>query len=159
MDTRMERGLSSNEQAASQELILFGVKHIEYYWPQISQALDEKPELWNTVNTKESLKAAALSGNIQVWALSSNDVLHVVFFTQFYRTHATMIFQIFWAYGENLISAMPMLSDVFDNFASKQGATQMEIQGRKGFEPFLKKFGFRADHVTYSRPIAPTRGN
>ena len=159
MDTLMERGLSSPNRASKQELLLFGPNKIAKYWPQIEQALDVQPELWNVANTKDSLLDRALAGHIQVWALDTNGTLHVVFFTQLYRTITTTIFQIFWAYGERLVSSMPFVNDVFDNFAAQQGASRIEVQGRKGFEPLLKKLGYGLDYVTYTRPVSIQRGN
>jgi len=138
---------------------LFGPQKIEKYWPQIEQALDVQPELWDVANTKDSLLARALAGHIQVWALATNDVLHVVFFTQLYQTVTTTIFQIFWAYGEDLISSMPFVNDAFDSFAAAQGASRIEVQGRKGFEPLLKRIGYNVDYVTYTRPVSVSRGN
>jgi hypothetical protein len=159
MDTKTDRGLSSDEaRYVTKELkLLADDATIGRFWPAFEAALKDSQELLSDTWTPDQMLVAALDGGVQLWLLTSDDTPVCFMATQFYRTQNRAIFQIFWAYGMDLQPMFPLLSDAFDSFAAKHGAEKIEIQGRKGFERWLRPFGFELDYCTYSRRVkAPT---
>lgn len=134
-------------------------EQIQYYWPKIQDALDAEPELWQHSFTKDSLLARSLAGKIQVWAVSSDDLIHLCFMTQVYTMPANNFLQIFWMYGEGLKSTLPMIDVIMDKFAIANNCQMIEVVGRKGFERILKPFGAEFMCSTYSRPVRLVRGH
>ena len=134
-------------------------EHVTLAWPHFVPALKETWHLLADVWTEDNLLVAAMTGRVQLWAYKEGDELKGRFLTQFYQTETTPIFQIFWAYCDGLEEMLPILSDAFDNFAASNGATKIEIQGRRGFERMLKRQNFDVDYVVYSRRVAPKKGN
>lgn len=160
MDSKLD--LENEEVSQSvpvKELFLLNRAEIQRYWGQIERALDEQPELWNGAWTKDDLLANAIAGNVQVWALSVDNVLTLVLMTQFYSTFTTKYLQVFWAFGENLIETASLLDGAFDYFAAQHGASKFEVVGRKGFERVLRPLGFSPTCVTFMRDVRAPRGN
>lgn len=154
MDTRLGLGSNSNRTLT---LRLLEGPAIQVWWPSFEAALNETRKLIVDSWTLDLILSAVVSDRMQMWVTFSDDTPRVMILTQFYRTGTTAVFQIFWAYGESLAESFPLLSDAFDKFAKYHGAEKIEIQGRKGFERWLKPFGFEVDYVTYSRRVkAPT---
>lgn len=162
MDTKQAPGLSSEDEGRHvvKELRLLGsTDTIARFWPAFNAALTDTPRLLEDTWTPDQLLASALSGHVQPWLLLSDGNPTCFMLTQFYKTQNRAIFQIFWAYGVDLQEMFPLLSDAFDRFAADHGAEKIEIQGRRGFERWLRPFGFEHDYTVYSRRVNPQRGN
>lgn len=156
MDTRAELGSNSN---CVLTLRLLEGPAITAWWPSFESAIEDSRELLVDSWTPDLILSSIVSDRMQMWVTEIDNKPKVMMLSQFYRTGTTAVFQIFWAYGEDLVSSFPLLSDAFDLFAAQHGAEKIEIQGRKGFERWLKSHGFVVDYVTYSRPVKQITGN
>ncbi len=143
----------------AQEIYLLSNDQFVHYWPQIEGCLDEHPELWNDVWTKQVMVEQTLKGRIQVWVVSTDDVIHVVFMTQVITHPARKVLQLFWMAGEGLKPALPCISLVMDRFAVTQECKTCEVIGRAGFERLLRPFGAKFQCATYVRDVKTRKEN
>ena len=132
----------------------------DHYWPELSQVLDQEPELWNKYYSKQNIWDRVHNKEIQVWVVFNGQLIRLVFFTQRYvAPNGIATLQIFWMYGTGLKEAMYMLDGVVDKFASTLDCTRLEVTGRKGFERLLAPLGAEYQYSVFSRPVRSVREN
>lgn len=158
MEEKLELG-SSSEVAVS-ECHMLDRAEIEHYWSQVALALDAEPELWQFSFTKDDILAGLFAGTLQLWSVSTKEIIHLLFMTQCYTTVAGInVAQVWWCYGEGLADKMPLIDLVLDSFAATRGCARVEGQGRDGFGKLVKNLGYRKDYSVWSRPVRAQRGN
>lgn len=137
---------------------LLGEEKFLRFWPSISVQLDTVPHTWDTYWTKETLREFVLSGRFQCWGIGPDQTATIICFTQIVCYPAGNIMKIFLAFGQGIDEAIPVLLATFEKFAIDNGCKLMEIpDGRGGWEPKLRKVGFRRLGVTLGRRVETTR--
>lgn len=139
--------------------LLGNIGEIIHYWPELEQALEQTRELWQDVFTKDSILARALAGKIQIWVVSRNEKIDLVFMTQAYQTDVAKVLQVFWAFGEGLQEVLELVGLVLDKFAAEIKATKIEAVGRPAFVRLLRRLGADFQYVTCGRDVRPVTRN
>lgn len=133
---------------------------VGHYWPELEQRLDEAPELWNRVYTKNDIRERILDQRIQVWAVFNGRIIRLVFFTQRYvAPNGIATLQIFWMYGEGVRQVLELLDAAVDKFAAKLDCQMLEVVGRKGWERVLAPLGAEYQCTVFSRPVRTHKEN
>lgn len=133
---------------------------VSYYWPEIERRLDEDPELWNKVYTKQNMFEKIHNGEIQVWVVFNGRIIRLMFFTQRYvAPNGIAALQIFWMYGVGVDDILYLLDDVVDRFAATADCQRLEITGRPGWGRKLKPLGAEYQFSVFSRPVRTVKEN
>lgn len=123
------------------------------YWPAISAELDSIPHVWGDHWTKEMIHAMTMCGRFQCWACGTNDQVKVVLFTQIGEYPAGKILQSVLAFGTGIDEMIPDIEASLEAFAGHFGCQLMEVTGRPGWEPKLRKRGWRRSATTLSKRV------
>lgn len=70
------------------------------------------------------------------------------------------VLRIFWAYGERLLEAFPLVDLVLERFAHGMQCEEIEVSyARKGWDKVIRASGGEFLGATYRRPVRLVRGN
>lgn len=157
MDTTVEHGTCS---VRGLSVAYLTPKLFDYYWPQINEALDAEPELWDKAFTKENIYEGVHGSSIQPWVVFNGELIKLLFFTQRYMSPNGMFtLQVFWMYGTGLREVLPLIDTAIDQFAAMLNCSRIEVAGRKGWGRLLAPLGAEYQYSVYSRPVRKVRGN
>ena len=149
-----ERGMFSHNLLCDR----LGKREIAHYWPQIEGALDEEPELWNQIYTKEQIAERLEAGQMQAFAVADTTVIRIVFFTQVFDTPiGERVLQLWWMKGEGIADAIPVIDSTMEHEANRLGCSRLEITGRIGWKRLMAPFGVQHLYSVYGRPVRKTR--
>lgn len=128
------------------------------FWPKLEKMLDTVPHTWKHW-TKESIYRTIELGEAQIWGAGPPLKAVLILMTTISTYPAMKVLNIVWAAGHMPPGMFPVLDATFVNFAQLNDCTAMEIRGRMGWGPHLKKLGFEQDAAIWSKPIQSMRMN
>jgi len=137
---------------------LFTVEEFCRFWPQIEEMLDSVPHTWRHW-TKDELYASAMSGKLQAWGIGPPHVVIMVFLTSIHVFPAMRVFSVLWAAGSFEDEMAPLLDATFDDYAKLNNCAEIEVRGRLGWKPHLKKAGYRHEADVWTRRVQCNRMN
>jgi hypothetical protein len=138
---------------------LMPVELLDTFWPRIEELLDKLPHTWEGY-TKNYFYDAISAHKVQVWLAAKDEKIRFCLFTRVGQLPAYRTLELFWASGEGMPDqAAPTLEAVLDEFAVRQGCTEIQVIGRRGWEKILKKWGFRHMATVWSRPVVDRRAH
>ena len=126
---------------------------IAFFWPQINEALEAQPELWNSFYTKESLIDGLVKEEFWLMAAAKNDTIHILTLCAVHSFPAGARLTSFWMYGEGLEEAAKLMDAFLENFAQAAGCSWIDGYGRKGYERMLKPYGYSFVRLHVARPV------
>ena len=132
-------------------------ENFEKWWPDIAREMDTISHLWDIWWTKESLHDSVLCGAVQCWGAGTDDNLELLVFTMLNAYPSGNILRFALIFGKHLDQYLPLLDATFEDFARQVGAKMMQVDGRAGWEPRLRKLGFGRRQITMFRDVPDTR--
>jgi hypothetical protein len=132
-------------------------EEFERWWPDISKELDTIPHLWEIWWTKEALHDCVLGGSLQCWIAGTDGVAELVVFTMVSAYPSGSILRSILLFGRGIDEYLGVLDATFEDFARQMGAKVIQVEGRPGWEPRLKKLGFGRRQIVMFRDVLETR--
>lgn len=132
-------------------------EHFEKWWPQISEQLDTIEPLWDRWWTKEALYTATQNGWVQCWGSVVDEAMRIVLFTTVNEYPTNRMVRSVLMFGRGIDEQLPMIDAAVENFGREIGATMMEVTGRRGWEPKLKRLGYEFQQITMFKAITARR--
>lgn len=121
------------------------------YWPRISEQLDTVPHIWSPWFTKDAIWTGSISGEFDVWCVGPPEDVRLVVFTRIVNYDAAKVFQLCFAFGNDLEKCLPSLMATLEAFANATNCVRCELVGRRGWKKFLP--GFEETAVVLSRNL------
>ena len=134
-------------------------ERFRHYWPQIEKELDNVPHIWAYWWTKESIVEFVLEGRFQCWTVGTERMVQGVLFSQIAHYPANAIFQVLFAFGEGMSEMLDELDATMSKFAVFNGCAYAEVIGRPGWQPKLRRQGFRYNRTVLMKEFEPIRMN
>jgi hypothetical protein len=132
---------------------IMDVNEVTAFWPEIEEALDAQPELWNQYYTKPTLFDAIVHNHVHVIGAAKSGVVVMIGMCAVTTWPAGKRLRVFFMYGEGLEEAGVLLDHACEHFARITGCRHIDVVGRRGFERFGKQFGYEFVCVHISRPV------
>lgn len=129
--------------------------YFDAQWGFLERELDRVPHIWQDRFTKEALYEAVIRHRVQVWTAGDRELYRLVVFTQLVDFPAGRSLEVFLTFGNSFVELLPALEATLTKFSIDMKCTRVDIVGRKGFEKFLRPFGFVPDAVILSRRVEP----
>lgn len=122
--------------------------------PQIIECLQKFVDRFPDDETVQNLCQQIEDGALQLWAALDGDRVETVGLTQIKTITATGKVQclVHVAGGEGGLDIGDYLADI-EKWAMKQGASEMEIIGRKGWERKFPELGYRATATVFRKKL------
>lgn len=139
-------------------LTLFTPEEFERFWPELEKMMDTVPHTWRHW-TKESVCLAVAQGTIQVWGIGKPPEATLIVFTMINVYPALRVLSVVWAAGHLEEGMVPLLNATFENYGVMNGCTEIEIRGRPGWGPGLKKLGYSTPVRVWTRVFRGGRLN
>ncbi len=136
----------------------FTTEEIAAFWPELERVLDAVPHTWRHW-TKEWIKESVLEERIQVWGVGPPPKAVFVLFTQISSHPAMKVLNITWAAGHMPSGTFEVLDKTLTTYARLMGCDEVEIRGRRGWHPHLRRLRFRRDADVWTRPVMGRRMN
>lgn len=132
------------------QVYLLSSDQLDHYWPEIAQLLTEVPGFYDYY-TPEWAYSAAKKGDLQVWALSDEEIRAIVL-TQILCFPRQKTFEVLAAGGAGLLDFVNEMEETFNLIAHSAGCATITGKVRPGL---AKMFGDRATqrYVALTRPV------
>src|ERR1043165_8622350 len=124
-----------------------------HYWPMIERELKTVPHVWEDYWTLESIYNYTYTGKFQCWAIGDANSMRIVCWTQIVWYPVGNILQVFLAIGTGIDEYSDDLVAWGEKIARDQGCVLIDVVGRPGWGPKLRKFGFKARTQSFSMKI------
>lgn len=153
----------SHELAPMNEVPRFSMTKLEgaeltTFWPKIEALMSYVPHTWRHW-TQEYIYTSAMNETIQVWAIGPPPNAVMIFFTQIAVYPTMKVLCMVWGAGSFTEDMLPLIEATMVNYAKITGCVEIELRGRMGWEPALKKVGFTRESVIWSRKVPDMRMN
>ena len=130
-------------------------------WPGIIACLEKYVRRFPKDETVENIIAQCANGRRELWVIQDEDgavVLAAV--TEVVKIDATGNNRLVFAEcaGSRIGEVMPLITEMEAWAATERNATDAEFIGRKGWEPFLKPFGYEPAAVIYRKTLRNDHG-
>jgi len=126
-------------------------------WPDIANALDAYPELWETT-TKEDIRDSVLAEEFQVWMLGEGAEGKCFFVTCVLDRPAVRTFQVMIGLGEGLVENWPMILETLRTACVDRGCGEIEIVAtRMGIVQLFRSAGFTVREMTLVQRVVPAQ--
>lgn len=122
-------------------------------WQQIEASLDHDPEVWNVLDTKESIQRNLLHGLSVAWATFYGDRHLSMMMTRILDFPSGVRVLSIWFMAGELDRSLPIMSDAIRAYAIRIGAHHVEVEGRRGWAKVLAPYGFKETRVTLRAPV------
>jgi hypothetical protein len=139
-------------------LTLFTVDEFFGFWKELEKMLDMVPHTWRHW-TKEYICHSIAHGTMQIWGVGKPPEATLIIFTSVSVFPTMKVLNITWAAGKFEDDMLPLLDATFDNYAAMNGCSEIEIRGRDGWMPKLKRLGFESEARVWTRPVRHGRLN
>lgn len=126
--------------------------YFDYHWPYIEKEMLRCQERWESWTTPDNFYSMVQSRMVQVWAAGNAEAHQLIVVTQVVCFPYKRL-QVLFAMGNHLREHIETLNAVLEKFAIMQECIEAEIFGRRGFERFLAKFGFKPRSVVLVKKI------
>lgn len=136
----------------------FTVEEMTRFWPELERMLDAVPHTWRHW-TKEWIAESIVEERIQVWGVGPPPKAVFVLFTQIMVLPAMKVLNITWAAGHMPPKTFEVLDETFTAYAKLTGCDEIEVRGRRGWHPHLRRLKFRRDADVWTRPVMNVRMN
>jgi hypothetical protein len=131
----------------------FDVGRFRHYWPSIEAELDTIPHTWAHRWTKETIFDCVVDGRFQCWAVGSANEIRAMALSQIVNYPAANVFQVLLLFGRDFFVMLDNLQAAMEKFAAFNGCGVIEVIGREGWEPKLRKIGFRKTGVVLEKEL------
>lgn len=105
--------------------------------PVLQRAVDDADGRWST----EELLNDVADGRLMVWIVKSGEKVRGVFTTRFLKSHVYWI-SVEDCAGDDLASWIFEALHALETWAREMGASQILLEGRRGWERVLRPYGF-----------------
>lgn len=131
----------------------FSVEKFMVYWPAIERELRTVPHVWQDFWTLESIRDLTIQGHFQCWGAGSIERVEIVCWSQVLFYPASSVLYIFLAIGRGIDHCIPALETIFEKFAHDMGCKLVQVTGRPGWGPKLRKIGFKTTSTQMIRKL------
>jgi hypothetical protein len=161
-ELRQAGNFSADPEKAKEEgeIHLLTRDDVEFHWPEVSRALDEHPEQWNSFYTKESFFERLVDGRMQMWAVrpsATGGNFTLMMFTQVMPTDVGAMLNVPWIYGVGATRALNLMALALIRFARETGCRKIFMEGRDGWQKYLHHVGAQRVGVTYTLDVKDVR--
>ena len=139
-------------------LTQFTVTEVDSFWPELTRQMEFVPHTWKHW-TREYIYDAIVSNNVQVWGIGPPPDAVMIMFTTIHTFPAMKVLSIVWAMGRFEDTMVPLVEATMVNFARLNDCKEIEVRGRHGWEPKLKRAGFRREASVWTRPVVSDKLN
>ncbi len=136
----------------------FTTDEVRSFWPELERMLDAVPHTWKHW-TKEWIVTSIEEGRIRVWGVGPPPKAVFVMFTEISSYPAMKVLNITWAAGHMPEGMFEVLAETLAKYAKLTGCDEVEVRGRRGWHPHLKRLKFRRDADVWTRPVMGRRMN
>lgn len=119
----------------SKDMCLLTFAQVQQHWPELERRLRESPDFLKYY-TLEWLFEQVVKNHIQVWTIGTD----LMVLTQILEMPARKVLQIIWAKGSDLDHYLPLVWEVFHQFARIAGCETLMLFGREGWVRKLRKW-------------------
>jgi hypothetical protein len=138
---------------------MFSPERFNIFWPFILRELKKVPHMWQPWWTEESLYDLTMNGTFQCWAAKADGEIKAIAFSRVNTFPTGNVFYVWLAFGEGFLEYADAFEAAFEQFAIKCGCHMAEVTGRPGWEPMLRKKGFRRTASVLTKQIYGARVN
>lgn len=133
--------------------VLVGVPadKIEASWPHVEKFIDLACKRSSGRFTADDIKAGCVRRDFQLWVAYS-DKLDAVSVTEIVVYPKIKTCRVMILTGRNRENWIQLNQEIGD-WAKTQGCSMVEAFARQGWEPEMKKFGYRKTHVLLERDL------
>jgi len=128
------------------------------YWHDIEKELLTIPHVWQPWWTLESIRNGVIAGHLQCWVVGTKSRIDAVLFTQIAIYPGAKMLQIIVAFGK-LLDYIDLCDAVLTRYAETWGCSEIEMTGRPGWGPKLRKMGFKRNSIVMAKKLDQLRVN
>jgi hypothetical protein len=144
------------EESPKYALTNFTPEEFQKFWPNLEDMLDKVPHTWRHW-TKDYIFSSALNNTVQVWGIGPPPNAVLVFFTQIAMYPAQKVLCLVWAAGSFKPDMLPLMKATMMNYARLNSCNEIEIRGRRGWEPHFRAAGMTRDSVVWTCKVPNVR--
>lgn len=135
---------------------VFDEQSLNFYWPNISDALDTHPEHWEGM-TKKFIYSSIVNGNFMLWGLCSDRGVHILILTKIaVYPNGKRTLRILWLYGRDVMKYKSLAEGWLDNTMDVLKCEEVWCElGRPGWKRVLKVLGFEFVSTNMKRRAKP----
>ena len=132
--------------------LITGVTEIDKVWEQVLPFIEAPLTYNNGEFEAEDIYKALIEKKMQLW-VAFNDRIRAAMVTEVVNYPRKKIVRIVTLGGENMMGWIDDGVNLLKRWAKTQGATGLEVIGRKGWIRTLDKLGFIHTHVVLKKEI------
>lgn len=125
----------------------------EHYWPMVERELKTVPHVWQDYWTLESIRSNTLGGYFQCWAVGGPNAVRLVCWSQIVFYPTGNVLRIFLIIGTEFDQHADTMIATAEKFAFDKNCIAVDVTGRVGWGPKLRKFGFRVGASSFSKKV------
>lgn len=128
------------------------------FWPEFERMLDSVPHTWKYWS-KEYIQNAISNSTMQVWGVGPPPLATCIFLTQIGIYPSFRSLTILWAGGTFTEDMVPLLYAAWEHYANLNDCQEVEVRGREGWGPMLKRVGFKRQFSSWTITVPKARAN
>tara|TARA_Y100000310_G_scaffold336168_1_gene420012 strand:- start:918 stop:1304 length:387 start_codon:yes stop_codon:yes gene_type:complete len=125
-------------------------------WEYVEDLFLQGREYWEEYYTLAHIKAHLCAGNMQLWLVGEDYTYHLAVLTEFHNYPRKRELNLLWIGGERLALGLDQL-EFIELWASRFGATAVNVKGRIGWCRVLGGLGYDMDAVVLKKDISHVR--
>lgn len=125
---------------------------MQRFWPLFSGWISAATKRTRGWWGPDDVKAACEKGSCQLWAVWEGGQERAAVVTELERAPGKMLAVISVLGGKGMRRWLPLIAEIED-WARKNGATEIQIRGRKGFERVLQRYGYGLRAVVVGKDL------
>jgi hypothetical protein len=117
--------------------------------PMLAKAIDRSGGYYNTAIILDGV----CRGILGLWVVLDDTKPIAVLTTRIDKMPNATVLVMDWIGGSRMKEWLPLAQNTFERYARDNGCTQLHGYGRKGWDRFLQKHGWKPDHVVYKMEL------
>ena len=122
-------------------------------WPEFTSCLEAHPETWYKWWTVASIRHRLESGTAQLWVVEDEGKRILWFMTEIQTYPKGQTVNVWWASGREFLRCAVAVIPALKAYAKHVNARLLTMEGRPGFERWLKPHGVTVQTVTYQMEV------
>ena len=139
--------------ASKPEVGLVEKEMIPYLWPQILEILLEKGKKWLEIVDERDVYVQLCRGEVDLWCAMHGGRLDGFMICGWERHGRGSYYHVIFLAGEKLEKYLSIGLEKIERYASIMSATEVVLEGRKGFARLLRKHGYYQNTIRMRKSV------
>lgn len=139
-------------------LTQFTPNEVMNFWSGLEDMLDKLPHTWRYW-TKEYIFEQIMQGGLQVWGAGPPPNAVFILMTCITTYPAAKVLHVVWGAGKLPDGILSIVDAAFLRYAQQNECSEIEVRGRIGWEPHVKKLGYQRAGMIWTKPVPNARAN